>query len=65
MKSTHHTLSKGSRDCTSHTTMKDKNKGYYTKAKKASELHDLLSCHHRADRKGVHMPVGDISEVEG
>ena len=33
-------------------------------AKKASELKDLLSCHHRADGKGAHMPVGDILKEE-
>ena len=37
---------------------------YYTKAKRVSELHDLLGCHHRANGEGVQMPVGDILQVE-
>ena len=29
-------------------------------AKRGSELHDLMSSHHRVDAKCVHIPVGDI-----
>ena len=38
---------------------------YYTGAKRVSGLHNLLSCHHRSNGKGVQVPVGDISRVEG
>ena len=30
-------------------------------AKRANESHDLSSCHHRVDGKGVHILVGNIS----
>ena len=30
-------------------------------AKRTSESCNLKSCHHRPDRKGVHITVGDIS----
>ena len=43
----------------------DRNGSYYNEATRASEFHDLLSCHHRPDGEGIHMPVGDISKVEG
>ena len=29
-----------------------------------SELHHLLSCHHRPDRKSVYIPMEDFSQVE-
>ena len=48
-----------------HTTMKDLNASYYTGAASASELHNLLSRHHRLDGKGIYMVVGDTSQVEG
>ena len=38
---------------------------YYTRAKRASRLHGLLSHHHRTDGEGVQVPVGDIPQVEG
>ena len=44
-----------------HNTAKDRNEGYYTGAIGASKLNNLLSSHHRANGKGVHMPVGDNS----
>ena len=34
-------------------------------AERASELHNPLSCHHRTSGKGTHIPVDDISKVEG
>ena len=37
---------------------------YHTDAHRSSELHDLMSSHHRANGKGVHMPVGNISKTE-
>ena len=43
------------------TAARDWNKSYYTGAIKASKLHDLLSLHHKADRKGIHITTGDIS----
>ena len=43
---------------------KDPNDSYYTGAERASEL-NILSCYHRDDGKGVHIPVGDISKIEG
>ena len=30
----------------------------------ASELHDFLNCHHSPNGEGIHIPVGDISQVE-
>ena len=30
----------------------------------ARDLHSLLVCHHRTDGKGVHMPMGNISQRE-
>ena len=44
-----------------HTTVKDRDASYYTRAIGASKLHDLLSSHHWADGEGIHMLVGDIS----
>ena len=32
---------------------------------RASELHDLLSCHHRFYGKGIHIPVSDVSQIKG
>ena len=55
----------GPGDCISKTAMKDRINSYYTMAERANELHNLTSSHHRADEKGVHMPVGDNSKVEG
>ena len=40
--------------------LKDWNESYYIEPARVSELHDLLSRHHRIDRTGVHMPVGNI-----
>ena len=40
------------------------NKSHYTEAIRASKLHNLLSCHHWANGKSIHMPVGDIPKVE-
>ena len=45
--------------CT-HATTKDKNESYYTEAKGASKLHNLLISHQGADGEGSEMPVGDI-----
>ena len=45
-----------------HATVIDRNKSHYTEAIKTGKLHDLLSCRHRADGKGVHMSVGDIPQ---
>ena len=36
---------------------KDWNRSYFTRASRASELHNLLSCHHRPDGEGIDMPV--------
>ena len=44
---------------------KELNESYYTGEARASELHDLLNCHNRPDGEGIHMPVGEISKVEG
>ena len=41
------------------TPRKDRDESYYT-AKRASQSHNLLHCHHRADGKHVHIPVDDI-----
>ena len=43
---------------------KDQNESHYTGAERASELHDLSSCHQRANEKGVHKSVGEIPKVE-
>ena len=40
---------------------KDETKVTTLVSKRARESHDLLSNHHRADEKGAHIPVGDIS----
>ena len=45
--------------CT-HTTSKVGNKGYYTEAIGANRLHNLLSCRHKADGKGVHVPAAQF-----
>ena len=39
-------------------------KSYYTGAKRASGLHDLLSHHHRPNGKHIQVPVGNISQVK-
>ena len=44
---------------------KDRNKSYYTRAERTSELLYYLSSHHRANGNGVHMLVSDISKIEG
>ena len=44
-----------------YTTATDKNESYYTRTITASKLHDLLSSHHKADGKGIHMLGGDLS----
>ena len=46
----------------SQATMKDRNVSYYTGDAGVNELQDFLSCHHRTDGNGVHMPVSDISK---
>ena len=50
-------------ECTN-TATKNWNKTYYTEAIKASNLHNLLKCHHGANGKSVYMPVGDIPKIE-
>ena len=37
---------------------------YYVNALRASELHNLLCCHHRVDEEGVDIPVSDISRTD-
>ena len=44
---------------------KDRNKSYCTRAVRASKLHHLLNHHHSPNGEGIHMPVCDISKVEG
>ena len=41
------------------------NYSYCTRAERASELHDLVNYHHRVDGEDVHVPLGDISKVQG
>ena len=48
----------------SHIAMKDWNGSYYTGATRAMELCHLLSHHHRPNGEGIHIPVGDISQVK-
>ena len=38
---------------------------YFTGAKRTRELQDPLSHHHMTAIEGVHVPLGDISKVEG
>ena len=65
-KSTHHMLGMGV-NVTAHHILPRKhlNESHYTGAEQVSEPHDLLVCHPKADGKGVHTLVGDISKVEG
>ena len=44
---------------------KNRDESYYIGAETAIEIHDLLSRHHRAEGKGVDMPMGDITMTEG
>ena len=60
-----HDLDMGSRWPQSQTTTKRMNGSYYTRGARASKLHDLLSYLHRPNEEGLHVPVGDISKVNG
>ena len=31
---------------------------------RSSELHDLLSCHHKANGNGIHIPMGNIPKIK-
>ena len=64
-KSVHQVLNVGVQGITHHRPPRKAEKSYYKGSKRASGLPNLLSCHHRADGKGSHMPVGDNLEVEG
>ena len=44
---------------------KHQKESYYTRAKRVSRLHDLLSRHHKTNGEGVQVPVGDIPQVDG
>ena len=46
------------------TATKDPSESYYTGTARSSGIHNLLNCY-RTDGEGVHMPMGDISKVEG
>ena len=54
----------GPGDCNHIPPRKDWNGSYYIGAVRASELHDLLNCHHRTYGKGIHVPVGDILKLK-
>ena len=62
----HDVLDMGVHGITHHRLLqKDWKESYYTRAKRACELHIHFSCHHRANGKAVPVHVGDISKVEG
>ena len=55
----------GPDDCNNIPPWKGWNGSYFTRAKRTSELHDLLSRQHRLNREGIQVPVGDISKGDG